>query len=193
MRIFLHSPHWCTKWCQCGADVAQQTGRHVDEVGWISILLFKWADLRVHEAIGPLLKSFQRTPAAQIRTRIRQHFRSGLFLSVCVCMCARTLSSQPSIDTHSELWFANEKWIADTIHELCSCHGDINQKTDLFSRLANIVLAEVRCTAGAARWAAWASAGQSDSEIWVVPVSYRFIMSATQQSHACRRTHRRHK
>lgn len=32
--------------------------------------------------------------------------------------------------THPELWFANDKWIANTIHELCSCHGDINQKTD---------------------------------------------------------------
>lgn len=39
------------------------------------------------------------------------------------CVCSR-----PSANTHSELWFANEKWMANTIHELCSCHGDINQK-----------------------------------------------------------------
>lgn len=39
-----------------------------------------------------------------------------------------SVCSRLSANTHSELWFANEKWMANTIHELCSCHGDINQK-----------------------------------------------------------------
>lgn len=43
--------------------------------------------------------------------------------------CAEgSVCSRPSANTHSELWFANEKWMANTIHELCSCHGDINQQ-----------------------------------------------------------------
>lgn len=43
--------------------------------------------------------------------------------------CAQgSIRSRPSANTHPELWFANEKWMANTIHELCSCHGDINQK-----------------------------------------------------------------
>lgn len=39
-----------------------------------------------------------------------------------------SVCSRLSANTRSELWFANEKWMANTIHELCSCHGDINQK-----------------------------------------------------------------
>jgi len=50
------------------------------------------------------------------------------------------LSSQPSSNAHPALGFANDKWITNTIHELCSCHGDINQKTGSFSRLRILCL-----------------------------------------------------
>lgn len=87
-----------------------------------------------------------RASSTQIRTRIRQHFR-WLLVSAFLCVCAQETArritgghSSFSPNTHPELWFANDKWIANTIHELCSCHGDINQKVGPFSQLWTLCL-----------------------------------------------------
>lgn len=153
MRILFNSFHCCTKWCQCRAGQASANWR-TDRRMKRRELACSFPNEQTWEFMklkGPSFKtgSFQRAPAAQIRMRIRQRFRYGGCFRVCVSAGDNTkdngrprlvLSSQPSPNTHPELWFANDKWVANTIHELCSCHGDINQKAGPFSRLWTLCL-----------------------------------------------------
>lgn len=101
--------------------------------GWgISMQLYKWEDLSVYYETGSALFKKTKKRRELLPLRQGQGHVSVFFLKLIWLQNNTKDNSRPKLQAlpraHPELRFANDKWIANTIHELCSCHGDINQK-----------------------------------------------------------------